>query len=322
MIVNKPRRVASPCSVVSFALALTLVSSCNLVLDNEKRSLSQRFDSTIPSDVGAPDSAVDSGQESGPIGDADSGPETCGGEPFPQCVPNMIDMDMESCGECGLGTRTRQRGCTMNCRWASWSEWSACEQPAEVCKPGMTEMNMESCGNCDVGMRKTSRTCTRTCGWSDWNPEACIGAEATCKPETILHLPDIGCGAMCGHSTQTQTCNASCGWDPAVTGACMSEGMCKPGVTRMATPGGCNPDYCNKGVQQRIETCTQSCTWGTPTAMGMCTIPTTVCRPMDLGGMGYRCRQNDPGYREPCNASTSPNACTWSGTREPFAGCS
>jgi hypothetical protein len=318
-----PNRFVFSCSVASLALAI--VSGCNLVLDNEKRWLSQHLvDSNVLNDSGAPDGAVVSGEDSGPKKDSGSEILPCGGTLFPQCTPNALEMDTEACGDCGAGTRTRQRGCAMDCRWASWSEWSECEKAAEVCKPGQTDEKMEPCGNCGFGTRKTSRSCTRTCGWSDWSPEACTGDESTCKTGAILPLPEIGCGAMCGRATQTQTCNASCGWDPVVTGACMSEGVCKPGVTRMATPGGCNPDYCNKGVEQRIETCTQSCTWGAPTATGMCSIPANICRPADLGSTtGWRCRPNDPGFREMCNASTAaaPNACTWSGTREPWSGC-
>lgn len=320
MIVNRPRGLASACSVVSIAIALTVASGCNLILDNEKRSLSRRVvDSNVANDAEVPDSSVDgSEQDSGPT------PETrrCGGDPFPQCAPNAIDMGTEACGGCGAGTRTRQRGCTIDCRWASWSAWSDCVEPAEICKPGDTQEKMEACGNCNLGMRKTTRSCTSTCGWSDWNPEACIVDESTCAPGTVWPLTEIGCGAMCGRSTQTRTCNASCAWDPVVTGMCMSEGVCKPGETRMAAPAGCNENYCNKGVQQRTETCTQSCTWGTPTAIGTCAIPTNVCRPTDLGAAtGWRCRPNDPGYREVCNGSTvGAAACTWS-SREAYSGC-
>jgi len=89
------------------------------------------------------------------------------------------------------------------------------------------------------------------------------------------------------------------------------------------TMGACNPNYCNKGVQQQMETCSASCTWGSPVAMGVCAIPTNVCRPVDLGGMrGWRCRPGDMGYREYCHPNTAPEAdrCTWDGSREPYDG--
>jgi hypothetical protein len=324
MTAKKQLPVAFLLCSVSTALALILLSGCNLLLGNDKRSLSQHADPNVVSADAAMDAATDAGEDAGPAHDGGSAePGACGGVAFRQCVPNAIDMGTQACGDCGAGTRTRERGCTISCQWASWSEWSECREPADVCKPGATEEKMEACGNCNLGTRKTTRTCTSSCGWSDWSPGICAEKAETCMPGMIRPLADVGCGTMCGHAAQSQTCSNSCAWGPVMAGMCTSEGMCKPGTTRMAADGGCNPNYCNKGVQPRMETCTQSCTWGTPTTTGMCTIPTNVCRPMDLGGTGMRCRVNDPGYGERCYNSTAAaaNACTWTGVREAFSGC-
>jgi hypothetical protein len=302
-------------------LALSLLSGCNLLLDNEKRSLAGESVGSIGmSDAMPAAPAADGGDDAGP--DAAMTPSMCGGNTAPQCTPNAIDEDTGACGDCGAGTRTRQRGCSMECRWGSWSDWTECNAPADVCVPGTTQTNMESCGECNLGMRMTSRSCTSSCGWSDWMPGPCMEDEAVCHPGATMTGTPIACGDMCGHASQTQTCNASCAWSKVQSGMCVTEGVCKPGEMRMSTPGGCNSAYCNKGVQQRIETCTASCTWGPPTPTGSCTIPSGVCRPTDLGGKGYRCRANDNGFRDPCYPSTASAdlACTY-GPRQAFAGC-
>jgi hypothetical protein len=303
-------------------LVLAIVSGCNLVLDNEKRSLA----SGLLDPGGAPDAAVTEPAADG--GERDSGADaakplrTCGGNPFPQCQPNAIQPDTVACGECGVGTMTRQRGCSIECRWGSWSDWSECQAPEEACTPGMVVDNMEACGECGLGTRKTSRSCTSSCGWSDWTPGPCMEDEATCHPGATMTLPEIACGDMCGRASQKRVCNASCGWGPLETGMCTTEGACKPGASRMSSAGGCNPSYCNKGVQQRVETCTASCAWGAPTPTGTCTIPSGVCRPADQGGMGFRCRPGDAGFRDPCYPSTASAAlaCTY-GPREASASC-
>lgn len=294
----------------ALAIALSAAVSCNLVLDNEKRKLSAIESSdagpviVMIADSGTP-AAVDSGSDAG----------VCGAAEFPECTPGEIEMGMEACGDCGAGTRTRQRGCAIDCSWGSWSPWGNCQQPDEVCKPGETEERMEACGFCMLGMRKSTRSCTSSCGWSDWMPETCIEDEANCEPGALKVHADKPCGDMCGLATQTQTCNASCKWDPIASGACISHAECTPGETRMLDAIGCNPAYCNKGIQPRMQVCADSCTWAQPAPMGSCTIPDGVCRPMDLGGSGWRCKPNERGYRETCAPSTAApeTACTWRG---------
>jgi hypothetical protein len=305
-------------SIWGIAFALFVTSGCNLVLDNEKRKLSPLIDGV---EAGVPDiMIVDSGPPVVIDPDVDAG--ECSGTEFPECTPNMLDTDMESCGRCGAGTRTRERGCGADCRWHSWSTWGECDEPAEVCTPGDADPIMEACGNCGLGMRKSTRICTSSCSWSDWMPEACVEDESNCSPNTTMKLDDLPCGDMCGRASQIQTCNANCQWGPVVSGECVPHGECKPGTTRMADPAGCNATYCNKGIQLRAQTCTAECSWSAPTASGACTIPDGICRPMDLGGVGSRCIPNDRGYRETCAMSTAApaNACTWRG-RMPDASC-
>jgi hypothetical protein len=306
------------CSVWGIAFAMLVASGCNLVLDNEKRKLSPLFDGV---EAGVPDVTI---IDSGPpiVIDAGNDAGQCSGTEFPECAPNMLDTGRESCGVCGSGTRTRERQCSAECRWESWGPWSECDEPASVCMPGDEDQSMEACGFCGLGMRKTTRICTSMCSWSDWMPEACVEDESNCSPLTTMRFPDIPCGDMCGRASQIQTCGMDCKWGPILTGECITQAECKPGATRMAEPEGCNATYCNKGIQQRMQTCTAECTWSAPAATGACTIPEGVCRPMDLGGTGTRCIPNDRGYRQTCALSTEPpaNRCTWRG-RMPDATC-
>ena len=96
-----------------WAVALALCAmSCNLVLDNEKRKLSPALESYDAGPVIVV--IVDSGTTSAVDAGSDSG--ACGAAEFPECTPGEIGMSMEACGNCGAGTRTRQRGCSIECR--------------------------------------------------------------------------------------------------------------------------------------------------------------------------------------------------------------
>lgn len=309
--------------LAAVSLAAWLMAGCNLLLDNEKRSLT----SSLGGDP--PDGSVDPAPDSGPV---DAGADAaimsmmslCD-SPSAQCTPNALDDGTEACGLCGSGMKTRQRGCSAECRWGPWSEWSDCQINPDACMPGMTQRVMEPCGNCNLGTRWTQRSCTEDCYWEDWQPEECMEPEGTCTPKQVMKLAEQSCGpSECGVQRPTKTCNDQCQWGNVVAGVCdVTTVVCAPGQTQMAAAVGCNANFCNKGKQQQIQTCTKSCTWGPPTPMGSCTIPEGVCRPLDQGGnLGYRCRQGDPGYREVCRMSTaSPDiACTY-GPREKFSGC-
>ena len=304
------------------ALVMSALCGCNLILDNEKRSLAER--SVTAAGTGAiPWSGSDSGQDAAPPGpplDYDAGSCESAAQ---RCVPGMADMLQESCSSCGSGLRVRERICTPECQWGPYGEWSECVVPEEVCEPGKVQDKVEPCGPCDKGTRRSTRTCSSACAWSAWKEEECDADESLCEPGSHMELPAVTCDAMCGKSQQVRTCTASCTWGPVESGECEGQGPCKPGETRMADSAGCNPDYCMKGVQPQMQTCTNTCNWGTPTNKGNCTIPEGVCRPKDLGSTtGYRCIEGDPGFRQLCRPSTaSPDErCTYAG-REAYSGC-
>jgi hypothetical protein len=292
-------------------------------LNNDKRALEREVgvagsDSVPLLDAGGDADVSDPGGRRADSGAANS----CTTMKSPECMPMKIDTDMRACGPCGAGVQTRMRGCSVRCSWGAWSAWTDCQLPDGVCTPGEPDQKQETCGNCGSGTRKSTRTCEGSCAWSNWNQEPCVEDETKCEPGSEMPLPDISCDSMCGRATQKRVCSDSCEWGTE-TGACAALGVCLPGQTRTADSTGCNANFCNKGLQARIETCTQNCMWGAPTNSGSCAIPTGVCRPVDLGGMmGWRCRANDRGYRELCYDSTASETdrCTYHG-REAYPAC-
>jgi hypothetical protein len=332
-------------SLVLLVLFLCAANSCNLVLDNEKRSLASTTDPSLTHDAGPtspprtpPDAAADSGADTGtgslmidggPLIGVDSGPEVrppimgCASpDQLSECTPGSVASEMQGCGLCERGQQVRTRMCGDTCGWGAFSEWSACVADPEACKPGDMQERVGACGPCNTGRLVSHRTCTDSCGWSDWSAPVCQSDPLHCMPGETKMIADAPCGQRCGVMKQMQTCNATCTWDPPLKSACMEAGVCAPGDMQAAPNAGCNPDYCMKGVQPQVRVCTSMCMWGAPINNGTCTIPTGVCRPADLGGMGYRCRPNDPGYRELCNPSSASAAmrCTL-GAREPFPSC-
>lgn len=300
--------------VVALALVALLASACNVILENEKRSLE------------APALVVDGGDlgDAGPTGLTDGEtPAGCGrGGRLPECAPGSKQEADDACGRCERGSRARSRTCAADCAWSAWSEWSQCEEPADICTPGERMEMTEPCGSCDAGTRVTVRVCTNECGWSEWMPGPCTVDAERCEPGSVESLAPVSCDEMCGKASQTRTCNAECNWDAPVLGECTGQGVCAPGTIRMRE-GNCNANYCNKGVQEQREICTEECTWAEPVGVGACTIPADVCRPPDLGGVGWRCRQDTPGFRETCRPASASEAdrCTWAGNREPFNDC-
>ena len=295
----------------SIALAALVATSCNLVLDNERRTLD------------APNLIVDGGDLSPPTPPVpleDAGRTSgCG---LPECSPGETDSRSPSCGLCNAGTQMRERICTDDCTWGPFADQGDCVVPEDLCTEGERQEMPMPCGPCNSGMLIASRVCTDQCHWSDWTPGTCDVPDDRCEPGAMETLPAVACDAMCGKASQTRQCNAECMWDAPVAGPCTGQGDCSPGATRMSM-GACNANYCNKGEQMQRETCTQECTWNPPVSVGSCTIPANVCRPTDLGGVGWRCRQNDPGFRESCRAATASELlrCTWSGSREAYQDC-
>jgi hypothetical protein len=322
----------------AMALSLSAAVGCNLLLDNDKRVLRS---SILPSpdagnepDAGpsiVPDAGQDASARGADAGTVDTGEPDAGRAPagcpgtgrIPECSPGTPDTDDAKCGLCDRGKMERNRTCNADCTWGEWSEWGRCLDFPNACKPGEVEGEMTGpCGDCNSGKGTRTRTCTIACGWTDWSPIVCTPDPLRCTPGTVEMLEPIACSGMCSSRTPTRKCNDACSWDDPNPGQCTAQGVCMPGATRM-TAVGCNPDVCNKGEGQQMETCNASCMWGSPVPIGMCPIPSNVCRPVDLGGKGWRCRPNDPGFREHCNASTTREAvrCTWNGARDSHDEC-
>ncbi|HKU40645.1 MAG TPA: hypothetical protein VJR89_20935 [Polyangiales bacterium] len=327
-------------------LFLCAAVGCNALLNNEKRSLASSTETPDAAIDGAPVStppppppdATPAGPEAGTSSQpptVDAGPsitEEAGAGATPsscsspdgtaECKPGMVDMQQRQCGPCLLGTETRMRICGESCGWGSFSLWSGCEMPPDACEPDEVQQRTENCGPCMSGTLVSKRSCTASCAWTDWTAGTCEMAPEHCTPGQTQEVEGLRCGMRCGISKRTQTCTESCTWGPPVTGPCVEQGMCIPDSVQPADPVGCNPSYCNKGVQAQVRRCTDSCTWSDPIPQGQCTFPAEVCRPADQGGMGYRCIQGESGARQTCYPSTASAAlrCTW-GPREQFAGC-
>jgi hypothetical protein len=330
---------------VSLVLCICAATGCNLVLGNDPRSLAGSMTGpNATTDAGptppSEDAAVDSGADTGPAGGAaaidagpmmstdprpDAGPpaEGCASpDHSAECMPGKIGDQVQGCGLCKRGLQTRTRVCGETCGWGAYSEWTMCEEDPDACKPGDVQERVSQCGPCDSGRLISRRTCTDNCGWSEWSAEMCELDPLYCMPGVTRSLPDLPCGQRCGVIKQTQMCSATCTWNVAMRSACMEAGVCTPGETQAAPNVGCNAEYCMKGVQPQHQVCSTACMWGPPTDNGTCSIPNTICRPADLGGMGYRCSLTNSGYREPCIPSTASAAsrCTF-GPREPFPSC-
>jgi hypothetical protein len=110
----------------------------------------------------------------------DSGPgsQMCNGAP-PPCRANELERQMEACGNCGRGVRTRTRSCAADgCSWGAWGAWSACSNQVTECDPSApAQTQTVSCTTC--GTRTQSRSCSRdTCTWGPWSDtSACSWCE-------------------------------------------------------------------------------------------------------------------------------------------------
>jgi hypothetical protein len=322
--------------IAALALGLGFATGCNLVLGNDRRSLSNdQTDPVVSSDGGSVirrPPAIDAGADGGAgmrdnaatASDAGADAASCTSSSLaPFCIPGQSATESRACGLCGRAQQMRARMCLDGCSWTPFTPWSACTEPAGMCTPGETQRRQEPCGACGAGSRMSTRTCNEGCGWTEWSPGECAQDPDRCMPGTSLELLPVQCGSRCGTARQTRTCNQDCRWDAPVTQDCAGEGACAPGDTERTGSVGCNQAYCNKGIQPQLRTCSDRCQWGTPMNTGSCTIPSGVCRPEDQGGTGWRCRPNDPGFREFCYDSTESarDRCTWKGNREEYSGC-
>ena len=126
---------------------------------------------------GGAQSIAGQGGEGGEAGAGGSSP--CPGE----CTPGNLDRPMQNWGVCGKGTQTRQRTCTDQCRWGSYSEWSTCVVGPVECMPGAGDPDTQQCGACNKGTQSRSRTCTDQCTWGAWGAWGACAENAQCKPD-------------------------------------------------------------------------------------------------------------------------------------------
>jgi hypothetical protein len=128
----------------------------------------------------APDASTRDAASDASMPARDSGPgsQGCNGVP-PACRANELERQMEACGNCGRGVRTRTRSCTADgCSWGAWSAWSACSNQVTECDPtAPAQMQTVPCTTC--GTRTQSRSCSRdTCTWGAWaDTSACSWCE-------------------------------------------------------------------------------------------------------------------------------------------------
>jgi hypothetical protein len=123
-----------------------------------------------------------------------------------ECMPGEIDEEMESCGGCGDGTRTRTRSCGAGCSWGAWGAWGACSSGSGSgeCTPGMTDTETRGCGNC--GTETRTRNCTDTCTWGSWSSWSCSG-EGACAPGETRD-----CSGTSASGCVHEVCTSSCTW--------------------------------------------------------------------------------------------------------------
>lgn len=212
-----------------------------------------------PGEIGTGGACGNCGMERRTCGaDCTWGAWACEGEGV--CAAGATQDEMESCGSCGTGSRTRTRTCDATCGWGAYGAWGACEGGgSSVCTPGATDTQTEACGNCGSGSRSRSRTCdAATCDWGAYGAwSACSGATG-CAPGATRACPN---GDSCGQ----QVCSSSCTWPsactPTVPGGCL---RIRPGTTG---PAGNNYRCCDiappAGGDQGWQFCLSTCQWST-----------------------------------------------------------
>jgi hypothetical protein len=127
------------------------------------------------------------------------------------CVEGQVATEMQMCGPCGLGVRTRKRTCLAGgCGWGEWIESMPCSVTTAECMPGQTDTRSQACGPCNTGSQTIARRCTSACAWGAWDPPGeCGNVTAECLPN---HWKCCGAGK----------------WEWCYTNTCKWTGGCAP----------------------------------------------------------------------------------------------
>jgi hypothetical protein len=120
----------------------------------------------------------------------------------------MMDTEMDACGNCDHGVRSRTRPCAEGgCAWGAFGEWSDCTGGG-VCSPGDTKAcaYSDSCGE---------RVCAANCTWD----ETCVpkqGAACVRRRITVengqLNVQNEGDNYRCCGEGRWSFCLPSCQW--------------------------------------------------------------------------------------------------------------
>jgi hypothetical protein len=162
------------------ALLLTLACGCAPSafdeLTSSRENSSAACDGSACLDASVLDASVDASIDAAsPPPDAagsdarvpdSSMPAPCNGAAY-ACEANQQEPQMEACGACNSGMRSRTRSCAPDrCSWGEWSEWSTCGGQTAACTPSATETRSVACTTC--GSRNQKRTCSSSCTWGGW----------------------------------------------------------------------------------------------------------------------------------------------------------
>lgn len=214
-----PRR---PWAVRALA-AVTVLSACNAILDNDPRVLepggsagrglgaggSREEANGGASEGGSPTAGTAASPGMCPGAAGEAGAPTCppAGE---NCVPGTSASEDIPCGACDAGKATISHTCSPDGTWGPWSDPGAC-QVSVACTPGEPGTQTVPCGACMTGKVTQKRTCTDACTWGPWDAGGeCTGVTAACVPGN-KEPRTVSCPCS-GTKTQNRTCSSACTW--------------------------------------------------------------------------------------------------------------
>ena len=152
------------------------------------------------------------------------------------CSPRQVQMEQDSCGDCG--TKSGTRTCLSTCTWPTSPTWGGCQGEGE-CKPGSEQWRTDvACGDCD-GRETSKRTCRSDCSY----PATWIVTKACALSEC-----QSGNASQCNHALGVCECDAtfpSCGTGQTCCGA--PPGLKKANSCEITTQTACPLFLCGSG---------------------------------------------------------------------------